>query len=292
MLRKLIPAPVRQLLKPLYRSVESFLRNQLIEPSEVWLGKRDPLLPPRSKLYIGGGDFKAIGEEFRRYFIDLCDLQPTQSILDVGCGVGRIAVPLTEYLKPPGFYEGFDLVPDAIAWCRRYITPRFTNFHFKQVDVRNGFYHPTGKGQAAQLRFPYADEQFDIVVLVGVFTHMSTAEVDHYLGEIKRVLRPGGRVFTSFFLLDATSKSLMGKPTSAFNFQYNLDGRYTFDPTDPNRGTAHDATEILALFSKHNFSLPQPIQYGDWSGRQPSLSFLDIIVGQKPFVPDTLPNKP
>ncbi len=281
MLRKLMPAPVRRLLKPTYLATRNFLITQLIEPGEVWLGKRDPLLPPRSKMYIGGGDFNAIGEEFRRYFIELCELKPDQSVLDVGCGVGRIAVPLTEYLKPPGSYEGFDPVPEAIQWCQRYITPRFPNFHFRQVDVRNGFYHPKGRGQARHFTFPYADEQFDLVVLVGVFTHMSTSEVDHYLSEINRVLRPGGRVFTSFFLLDEVSGKLMSEPGSAYNFQYELDGRFTFDPTDPNRGTAHDAAEILALFEKNNLPLSLPAQYGDWSGRQLALSFLDILIGQK-----------
>ena len=292
MLRKLMPAPVRRLLKPAFLAIRRFLITQLIEPGEVWLGKRDPLLPPRSKMYIGGGDFSAIGEEFRQFFIDLCDLKPHQSVLDVGCGVGRIAVPLTAYLKSPGSYEGFDPVPEAIQWCRRYITTRFPGFRFRQVDVRNGFYHPTGRGQARHFTFPYAGEQFDLVMLVGVFTHMSTIEVDHYLSEIQRVLRPGGRVFTTFFLLDEVSGSLMSESASAYNFQYKLDGRYTFDPTDPNRGTAHDAAEILSLFEKNKLSLSLPVQYGDWSGRQPALSFLDIVVGQKIVSPGTSPNTP
>jgi ubiquinone/menaquinone biosynthesis C-methylase UbiE len=51
----------------------------------------DDLVPPVDLVnYVGGGDFKAIGEEFLTYFINLGMLQPSDSVLDVGCGSGRI----------------------------------------------------------------------------------------------------------------------------------------------------------------------------------------------------------
>ncbi len=72
-----------------------------------------------------GGEFRATGEEFLTYFIEIGGLRPSDRVLDVGCGVGRMAVPLTRYLSPEGRYEGFDVMANAVEWCQRHITPRF-----------------------------------------------------------------------------------------------------------------------------------------------------------------------
>lgn len=111
---------------------------------------------------------------------------------------------------------------------------------------------------------------------------MSTGEIANYLGEIKRVMKPGGRCFTSFFLLDEESRRLMNGPASAFNFQYVFQGRQAFDKHNPNTGSAHDRQQILDLFAEHGLTVEYPIQYGSWSGRQPALSFVDIIIVRKP----------
>lgn len=104
-----------------------------MEPAELLFGVRDVLTPPQSKIFVGDGDCKAVGEEFRQHFIDLCALKPDDAVLEVGCGIGRIAVPLTRYLSAKGSYEGFDPVPAGIAWCQQHITPRYPNFRFRQI---------------------------------------------------------------------------------------------------------------------------------------------------------------
>jgi hypothetical protein len=55
-------------------------------------GRSDPLTPPRQlAYYVGKGDFRATGEEFRGHFRDLADLQAEDRVLDIGCGIGRMA---------------------------------------------------------------------------------------------------------------------------------------------------------------------------------------------------------
>ena len=56
-------------------------------------------------------------------------LRPDHHVIDIGCGSGRLALPLTNFLRR-GRYEGFDIDPDMIAWCRRSITPRHPDFGF------------------------------------------------------------------------------------------------------------------------------------------------------------------
>ena len=280
--RKIVPLVVRQLLKRGYRAAHRFAMERILEPAELLAGLRNSLTPPRSKIYVGDGDFNTVGEEFRQYFIDLCALKPDAAVLKVGCGIGRIAVPLTRYLSAAGSYEGFDPVPGSIDWCQQYITPRFPNFRFQQVDIRNAFYCSGDQHGAISYRFSYADNQFDVVVIVTVFTHMAITEISNYLDEIKWVLKPGGRCFTSFFLLDDESRRLMSTPASTYNFQYLFEGRQAFDPQNPSTGSAHDEQQILDLFGEHGLSVDYPIYHGSWSGRQPALSFVDSIVVRKP----------
>lgn len=56
-------------------------------------------------------------------------------MLDVGCGSGRMALPLTGYLNSEGRYAGFDISQKAIAWCQEHITSAHPNFQFEVSDI-------------------------------------------------------------------------------------------------------------------------------------------------------------
>ena len=66
---------------------------------EYIMGKRPDGVPPRGKIFIGYGDYVKQGEKFLGYFQELCGLKPNHAVLDVGCGIGRMAVPLTRFLN-------------------------------------------------------------------------------------------------------------------------------------------------------------------------------------------------
>jgi hypothetical protein len=44
---------------------------------------RDGMTPPRSMIFVGAGDFGLIGQEFKRCFIELANVRPSDRILDV-----------------------------------------------------------------------------------------------------------------------------------------------------------------------------------------------------------------
>src|SRR5271157_3932956 len=80
-----------------------------------WMFGRDAELPPSRLAWAAGdGSFEQTGKEFLQYFKALGNLQPDQRVLDVGCGVGRMALPLTNYLDSSGSYVGIDIVRDGI----------------------------------------------------------------------------------------------------------------------------------------------------------------------------------
>ena len=160
-----------------------------------------------------------MGQEFLGYFTGLCELQPSDHVLDVGCGVGRMAIPLVDYLGSGGRYEGFENVADdGTNWCTENISVRYPNFSFAHADIYNARYNPGGSIQSAEFVFPYEDESFDFAFATSVFTHMLPADVEHYLLEIARVLKPTGRTLTTFFLLNEESLRLMaaGRGRNAF----------------------------------------------------------------------------
>ena len=222
--------------------------------------------PPHEEVFVGRGDFDRIGRQWAEYFVARCDLRPEESVLDIGSGIGRVAIPLTDYLT--GRYEGFDIVSEGIEWCATNVTPRFPNFRFRHVDVHNALYNPGGLLSPAEFRFPYGDDEFDFVFLTSVFTHMLPREVEHYIAEIARVLRPGKRCLASVFL--------MGEGVEPTQPQLRFDedaGPYCFNQGyKPEDVLAYKEEFLLGLFERHGFS--PSVDYG-WWGRPRSETNLD-----------------
>lgn len=273
--------------KQITRYIPSWLRpfakktyHFIVDIKEQVLG-RDSMIPPRSMIFIGSGDFIKVGEEFKSHFINLAELKPGDHVLDVGCGIGRMAVPLTSYLNSEGRYEGFDIVKSGIDWCKENITPRFGNFHFIHSDVYNKHYNPAGKVQAKDYRFPFDDAAFDFVFLTSVFTHMLPADLENYLCEIARVLKPGGRALITFFLMNKESSALVAAGKCTKDFRYGMEGYFTTDVDDPEAAIAYDENVVIELLSKYGLSIELPIQYGSWCDRTQTLSYQDIVVATK-----------
>jgi ubiquinone/menaquinone biosynthesis C-methylase UbiE len=273
-IKRLIPKPLRSITRRTYYFP--------FDTIDLFLGRRDELTPPKGKIsLIGGGDYKKTGDEFLQYFVELGDLKPNEEVLDVGCGIGRMAVPLTKYLKERGRYEGFDIVHSGINWCKKKITPRYPNFHFQLASIYNKTYNPKGKYKAFEYKFPYANESFDFIFLTSVFTHMLPHDVENYFSEITRVLRREGKCLITFFLLNTESLKLIDTNLSTLDFKYDIGECYTIDKDEPESALAYHERSIRILYEKYGLSIVEPIHYGSWCGRKNFLSYQDIIIGSK-----------
>ena len=272
-LKRTIPRNLKHWLKKIYwRLQDGLLKIQ---------GQKDPLLPPKALIESIGGNFAGVGEEFFGYFKDLCDLKPDQRILDVGCGTGRMAVPLTQYLNSAGSYHGFDIMPECVDWCRSQITSRFSNFQFQLADIYNLAYNPGGKVKASDYIFPYPDQSFDLVILTSVFTHMFPPDVDHYLSEISRVLKPDGKSLITFFLINDLSLELIRAGKSKLDINHDRGQYFTANLETPEEAIGLPENFVLARYNQYRLKVQQPIRYGVWSGRLDGLSFQDILIGVK-----------
>lgn len=247
-------------------------------------GSHDPEIPPTRLMFDGSRsimEFKKNGEDFLNYLKEICDLKPDAQVLDVGCGIGRKTIPLTKYLNENGRYEGFDITGIGIEWCKKNITPKYPNFNFNRVDVYNKYYNPTAEILAEEFKFPYPDETFDLVFLGSVFTHMMPEEVDNYLSEISRTLKPNGKSFISFFLSNEEILQLMESRKSDIDFKYEMDNYRTTNLRIPEDVVCYDESFIRKLYQKNGFKVIEPIYYGSWSGIDDYLDYQDIILAVK-----------
>src|SRR6185312_4279498 len=229
-------------------------------------------VPPPDLAFCGDGDFRTIGAEFLGHFVRLGELQPHERTLDIGCGPGRMAIPLTQYLSQDGSYTGVDVVAPGITWCRQNITSRYSNFGFERLDLQHPIYNPQGQIPTAALRLPFPDSSFDFICVVSVFTHLFTADVLAYANEIARLLAPGGRCFATAFLLNQPARRALRERASRLSFDAEADGPEIYaDPSAPLAAVAFDEDHFLEKFLRVGLHRRRDATYGFWSGRASSV---------------------
>ena len=270
----------RKLYYTLSPGLRRSVRRLVYAPVDVWellAGRRDVLTPPRGLIYTGSGDFRRQGRQFLEYYIEYGGLRPYHRVLDVGSGIGRMAVPLTGYLSERGSYEGFDVVEAGVKWCARHISSRFPNFRFRYIPLKNDLYTSEGE-EASDLIFPYPDNEFDFIFLTSVFTHLLPEQVEHYLREIRRVLRPEGRVLATFFLITNGAEATRGRK-SAFAFPYDH-GYYRLMDREVRSANVAYREDWLRKTAKEAGLGIERVLYGYWSRgiREEGLDFQDMVV--------------
>ena len=138
---------------------------------------------------VGGGDYDVVGEiEFD--VLRAQGLEPTSTLLDFGCGNGRLAVHVVPYLTD-GHYVGTDIAETFLEQAgqrlRHAAPPRPGAVRFvRQVD----------------LDFGVEDHSIDMLCAFSVFTHMDHEDMYRYLNAMHRIVRTGGRVVLSCLPLD------------------------------------------------------------------------------------------
>src|SRR5262245_32816720 len=172
------------------RSMHSFARHHHGRSSEssaratkgrvVNLGWRYDLIEWIMDTFLFRGKLR----ELRHRPADLARLQPGESVLDVGCGTGTLAIEVQKRVGATGRVVGIDPGIQQIARARYKAARRNLPIDF-QISVIE--------------HLPFPDQTFDVVLSTIMLHHLSDSLKRQGLGEIARVLEPGGRLVIADF---------------------------------------------------------------------------------------------
>lgn len=194
--------------------------------------------------------------------LNMAGLRPDHDVLDIGCGVGRTARYLCDYLDNESRYEGFDIMEQLIEWCKAHITSMFPNFQFQFVPVFNSAYLPDASlPLASELRFPYSDSSFDFAFAHSVFTHMSHEGSVNYLNEIHRILRPGGISYSTWLLFENDPSANVSPLIAEMHLDASGDVAY-HDPEVPDSTVAYRESFVRNTYADTGLTIVEPIHPG------------------------------
>jgi len=203
-----------------------------------------------------------------------------------------MAIPLTAYLSKYGYYEGFDVVPDSIDFCKNHITPSFPNFNFQVADVYNSYYNPQGSQRAESYQFPYPDNSFDLVFSTSVFTHMLPEGIEQYLREIHRVLKLNAYAFNTYYLLNDETVTAIDNRKTKIRFPFNMGNYYSGYKNVAECLVAFNCQDIITFHNRTGLIMEGDIHYGHWrhsattyptyySSQKEYMGYQDLIVARK-----------
>ena len=176
----------------------------------------------------GEEDLRASGLLVARRIADAVSLQPSDDVLEIGIGVGRIGWALAPLCRS---WIGCDVSAHMLAHTKRRLA-EFSNVRLIQLDRAN--------------LDPVADASVDVVYCSNALPHFDQPARFQYVLDAYRILRPGGRLYLDTIALDSPEGWVMVE-----NNRAALKAGVPSAPYTPHASTPE---ELLAYLSKAGFS--------------------------------------
>lgn len=275
-------SPLDHEMQRLQRRISQLEReNTALEQQYAALKKNPPAIntyhfkgyniPINLMLMTGGGPetFDGISSLHNNLLQRWIGIEPNHNILEIGCGIGRDAIPLS-YQVTNGSYLGIDIIGDSISWCKQEIESRNPNFKFLHFNVEDKLHNAGGVTKTTDIVLPIEDESVDRIFLFSVFTHLYQADIEHYLREFRRVLKPGGLVLaTTFIYDDAILQKARETNLTAFDlrFEHEIDDGCRINDLDQPLGAiAFTRKRWDEMLKSTGMKYVHPVLLGGWSG--------------------------
>ena len=211
-------------------------------------------VPPRDLIFlvVGHRDPQAFAVS-RRPAVDFLlerlqaagvDVSSLRTILDFGCGCGRVLAGWEHVLPAQARLIGCDINPRLIAFCQAQIP-------FARTFVSK-FRPPLEGIQSGEIDFAYA---------ASVFTHLEPADISLWSKELARIIRPGGHLLLSFH--GAGFDDVVARISDTGPEQLKATGIYTHLHSDPRRtspGSNDYATFMTQSYVADAFPLFEPVE--------------------------------
>jgi ubiquinone/menaquinone biosynthesis C-methylase UbiE len=186
----------------------------------------------RALLYDACVWLASLGRErtYREKALDLAGLRAGESVLDIGCGTGTLAIAAKRRVGPQGKVSGIDASPEMLRRARKKAEKTGAEVTFKNGIVE---------------ALPFPDRQFDAVLSTVMLHHLGRGARQKCAEEVQRVLKPGGRVLAVDFARPATGKK-------GFLDHFDHHGYVSLD-------------DMIALFARAGLNITQkgPVGMGD-----------------------------
>lgn len=244
-----------------------------IHPPPLDLIKKYGWIPDK-EIFINSGRIQS------NLILKETEVKSFHRILDIGCGIGRIALHLTKFINR-GKYLGVDTIHNSVEWCNKNISTKYPSFSFLHLDVQNSLYNPYGSQNPSLVRFPFVDKSFDIVIMYSVLLHMLPEHWTNYIKEIHRLLVPKGKFFATIHAITPDSEKSIKENKSLINFILSNNGKYyTADVNLPESAIAVQIEDVYQYLNDAGFN-DVSFHPGFWCGTVGAKDGEDIIIATK-----------
>lgn len=210
----------------------------------------------------GATDFRRLAAAIRAATGKALDAH--ESILDWGCGCGRVAR-YASGAAPRAEFSGCDIDKENAAWCSRNL---------------RGSYHWT----SMRPPLPFPDATFDLVYGVSVLTHLREELQDAWLEELRRVVRPGGHLCVTFHGRTAIDYAgLEPRDYASLLGAVEREGIFVAGSNSQLDGATEDAGEYLNVFHSQGYVRDRWSRWFDVRAIYPGYIYThDLVVMQRP----------
>jgi SAM-dependent methyltransferase len=218
-------------------------------------------------------------------------LTPTSTLLDYGCGLGRIAFAARHFLNG-GHYYGYEPNQDALSFLKDAYAD-LPNFHFHgdalladadYVALHAGRERERGISPESVDLSAFVDRPVDVQYTHSVFTHMWQPAIIHMLKQFGRLVQPGATCVNTWLIVDKFAAYVLRCDLADRRLPYRVNGALTYQPSNPLMCVAYELEDVRRMYETAGHEIIE-ILWGSWSGRDNGVTFIDIVVSRPRITP-------